>query len=418
MYLFNSIKKIILDGEFLLLFKEVFLKISEIKWRRKYKQFDYFYKRRKWFKAIEIAESILETEEGDEKFFHRLSISYSKVDRKDKSKVYISKSLKLRTNYSIDYIVNIVENSIFKDHKNIKSEYTYIGGGDNLGFINHEYIEYMKKYEYLTKIIPTNYPMDHFAYKEEYFHSIICKDYPNLKTIVAQAINCIEMKKEKLFLMTFIKINNDKKDKSNLNDIININNKIAKSIKYNQVVKILKITDKGKAIPLSSLMHKLSTHKIIFKRMKNKVNNLDSNYNIERLIDRVKHIIIDMKMYEYINPEERYVLCHGDFDEDNVLYDKASDTYSVIDWSSYRLGIKGYDLTKYFWSFGLSFKEIRENYLDSTQNGIDNIDRMFFVYNFLIICIERLNRNKIDKEITQRILPVVNYIESFSKDIK
>lgn len=417
MYLFNTIKKITLEGEISSIFKEVFLKISEIRWTRKYKQFNYYYKSKQWQKAIESSELILETEDGDEKLLHRLAICYSKVDRKDKSKIYIAKSLRLRTNHSIDYIVSIVQDSVFKDNENVKSEYTYIGGSDNLGFVKHEYIKDIKKYEYLTKMIPINYPMDHFAYKEEYFYYIICKNHTELKTIAAQAIDCMEMKKERLFLITFIKVNNDEKNKKNLDDIININKNIEASIKYDEIVEILKVTDKGKSRPFSSLMHKSFTHKVIFKRMKDKTSNLNSNYNIEEFIGRIEHIMIGLKMYEHIEPKERYIFCHGDFDENNILYDKQSDTYNVIDWSGYRLGMKGYDLTKYFWSFGLSFKEIREIYLDSTENGIDDIERIFFAYNFLIISIERLDRNKIDEEITERIIPATEYIENLSKEI-
>ena len=418
MYLLSTIKKIVLEGKFSSIIKEIILKLSKVEFRKEYRRFYKLYKNKEWSDAIQVGSKIIKKDKENQKLLHKLAICYSKINMNDKGEYYIRRSLNLKTKKSIDYIVNRVEDCMPLDKEKFKSEYAYIGGADNLGFIKHEYREASKTHKYLTKIISTTYPMDYLAYKQQYFHSVICERYPRFKSITAQVINCLYMDKEKLFLISFDEVNNDKKDEDNIYDFINISKSIESSIEYKDVIEILRITDRGKAINLSSLMHKSSTHKIIFKDMKNKIRQMTYKDDLKDFINRVEYSILGLKIYKKIIPKDRYVFCHGDFDKGNVLYNRADNIYKVIDWSSYHLAMRGYDLTKCFWHFKLSFKKIREIYLDSTHNNMDDLDKIFFAYNFLIICIERLDKDKVDKEINERIMPLTNYVEDLSKGIK
>lgn len=417
MYLFNFAKKIIAEREFQSLLNELRLKIKTLKWNKKYKAFNVHYVNRQWEQAIEVANKTVQAGQADQEFYQKLANSYVKTNNQDEAKRHMKKALQLRVRTSKKEVVNRIETSIFTNRFPLESQFTYLGGSDNLGFVKHIKEETTGRKKYLTKIVPTDYPLDHFANKERYFNNEIRQQSPDLKEITPEMINDAKLKNEHLLFMTFPLLANDGISRANFKDLIEINEKIASAIDYHQIVNLLKATDKGKAHELSALMHRRSTHQIIFRYIKNKISDLPYREELKQQVARFERIILEQALYEKITPTADYVFCHGDFNANNILYNQQEHRYYVIDWSSYGLGLRGYDLAKFFASYRVPFSEIEKDYLDSIFAGGEAayLQKIFFVYNLFIFWINRLDLDNIEEQLTQCIVPGVNYVEKLMR---
>lgn len=415
-YLIDTIKKLVGEGELKTIGKELFLKVSNFIWEKKYSPFSEFFINKEWREAIESGELILGRKSLDSQFYQKLSISYGKVHKYDQAEYYMRKSLEMKIEHSIEGIISIVEKNIFLAEKNLISRYINLGGINNLGFIEHELKEKTQKVRFLTKIVSKDYPMNFFGDKEDYFHRVICKKYPRLKSITPEMINSFKLKEDKLSFLTFNKVRDNRIDISNLKDIINTNKTIENSISYSEAREILNITDKGRANSLSSTMHKNSTNKLILNKMRESAGIFKNNFNLDTLINRIEYIIINLKLYKKIIPEKHYVFCHGDLNKKNLLYDEIINKYYIIDWNFYGLALKGYDLSDIFADYGLTFEEIEKNYIEFIFEEEEDavLNKLFFAYNLLIHWIGKLDENKIEKEINTCILPAIEYMESLS----
>lgn len=177
------------------------------------------------------------------------------------------------------------------------------------------------------------------------------------------------------------------------------------------MVNILKVTDKGKARQLSATMHQRSTHRLYFRKMKNKINTLADNKELKKIVKQVERVILDQKLYKKIKPAEDYIFSHRDFNAENILYNKEEARYYVLDWSSYGLGLKGSDAAKLLASYDLAFTEIEERYLAEVFENVTIVDCIFFAYQLIIEWIKKLTGTNMKQQVSQCILPAAQYIE-------
>lgn len=410
-YLLGSIRKIMLEGDFLSLYNEFSFKVQTLKWQRKYKEFNDYYQKRQWNEAIVAAKVILKTNNGDEKFYRNLAHTYKKIKKMDEATIAMREAFMLKSTVKKQTLIRKIESASFVNPSRVSSQFVYLGGADNIGFIRHIEVSGTETKKYLTKVIPTDYPLDHFAYKESYLHTKVLKDYPELRHIVPEMVYCMESKQDQLLFLTFQKIANCGINKSNLPEIIQLQKEIANSISYEEVVNILKVTDKGKARQLSATMHQRSTHRLYFRKMKNKINTLADNKELKKIIKQVERVILDQKLYKKIKPAEDYIFSHRDFNAENILYNKEEARYYVLDWSSYGLGLKGSDAAKLLASYDLAFTEIEERYLAEVFENVTIVDCIFFAYQLIIEWIKKLTGTNMKQQVSQCILPAAQYIE-------
>lgn len=413
MYLFNYGKKIILEQDFGSLWNELLLKLNTLKWNQKYEEFNEYYTNEQWGKVIQVAGKTLQTGKADQKFHRKLANAYIQMNNEDKADWHMRKAFSLNNTSDLENIIDEIEASTFGGHRKIHSQFAYLGGEANLGFIEHIEVKGIVTSKYLTKIVPIEYPFDHFAKKERYFHQEVRMKYPVLQPLTLEIIDYAEMKEEQLLLMTFPKLINNGIGRENFADLIRITEKISVAIPASKIKKILKVTDKGKAYQLASLMHKPSTHAIIFKSIRSKIKDLYHRDELEQVVAQMEAIILGLKLYKEINPAEDYVFCHGDLNESNIIYNKKEANYFVIDWSSYGLGLKGYDLARLFADSGVPFSEINEFYLTKIRKKDEEnkVNQIFFVYHLFIFWIDSLDLKNVEEEIAQNMIPAVNYVK-------
>lgn len=407
MYLLDTIKKIIKDGEYLVLVQELLLKLSALEWRKKHRRFKRLYKNKQWEKAIRAGSQILTLESGSPVLFHHLAYCQKKLHNYQMAEVYMKRSLEERGKVGVKDIIALVEQAAFAGKYNISSQYLYLGGAGNLGFIEHKHIQSGQVNKYLTKIVKKDYPYNHFADKECFFHQHICQEYLACQSLSPKMIHAFELEAERLLFMTFEQVSTDPLDKSQLPVFIQINKNLSGWIPAKEVKAILKETDRGKAVALASIMHKESSHDFILWRMKNKIKKMPNRLDLEQLIERIRHIMIDQQLYDKINAKADYVFCHGDYNKDNVLYDQEEKRYYIIDWSSYGLGLPGHDLAKLFISYDFNFQEAKEYY--PSQELLFNL---FLTYDLLILWIKRLNLDNMEETMKKRLIPGIEYMET------
>lgn len=393
------------------------LKVNTSKWNRQHKDFQSYYTNRQWEEAILAAKNTLSTGPVDEELYRKLANSYVKVNNDMKAKKHMKTALELRAGVSKKELMQLVETTTFSQSLAVDSQFTYPGGGDNVGFIQHLVETERGTEKYLTKIVPTDYPLDHFAKKEQYFHKVVRPQSAKLTQVTPEMLASLERKEDRLLLMTFPKLANDGISCEHLQDILQINKKINQSLQVDEIKDILQMTDRGKAAHLSSLMHRRSTHLLIFQNMRKKIHPLQQREELQRQITRFERLILTLELYREINPATDYVFTHGDFNGNNILYNKKEDKYYVIDWSSYGLGLRGQDAAKLFASCRMPFKEIMESYIDLIFEEDEKIvlNKVFFVYWLLILWIERLDLENIEKQLTDDITPGADYIEQLLK---
>lgn len=420
MYILNVIKRMILEKEFSELAKTIYLKLFNFKWRKDHRQFNKLYSSGEWHRAIGLGEKIFKKGSKDKDFFQNLAICYIKVDKNHEAEYYMKKSLELRSEKDTEDIIRTIEKNIFRDEQNIRSKYLYLGGRYNLGLIEHRHRIGVDEKFYLTKIIPNKFSVQSKIHREKFFNQTICERFPELRTITPKMISCSQMDKEEICIMSFDKISNDRMKKIEIHKIITISEDIIQGIKYDDAMGLLNIVDRGKNVPLSSLMHKYSTHEFLFSFMKNKIKDLDENLDLNKLIDRIKYIIIDLKMYKNINPKKHYFFSHRDFHKNNILYDKEDQKYYVIDWVNYGLALKGNDMVRFFMSCGFTFKQIEKEYLNNISGKEEDliIKKMFFAYDLIILWIGALNKDNQQKQTINCIYPAVQYMEELVKNNK
>lgn len=420
MYFVSFITKIIREREFRSLFNEFWLKIKTFRWQQKHQAFNDYYVNRQWNQAIEVANNILASGPVDPELYRKLANSYIKVNNSKKAQQHMKTALKLTIKLDKKELIQRVEQTAFADCLQVESSFTYLGGGDNLGFVHHLVETEAGKQQYLTKIIPTVYPYNHFAEKEQYFHQRVRPKKTELQQTTLEIINAVKMKQDQLLLLTFPKRANNGISQENFEDLIQINKKIASSLPAQEVERILSVTNRGKADHICSLMHKRSTHVAIFQKMRNKIHHLEQQEELQQLIMRFEQIILTSELYRKLDPAEDYMFSHGDFNGNNILYDHSEKSYYIIDWSSYDLALKGYDLAKLFASYRLPFKAISDNYLALifAEDKEDWLGQVFFIYHLLILWIDRLDLENVAEQITEYIAPAANYIEKLVSESK
>lgn len=413
MYLIDSVKKIIHEGEYKTLYDEVLLKINTLRWKKKYQTFNDYYSNHQWEQAITASEKTLEKGVADGEFHRKLANAYIHLNSQEKATAHMQKAFSLNSLTDVQSIIAWIEETTFPEHKTIHSQFTYLGGADNLGFIEHTIGTGKGTRKYLTKIVPTTYPLDHFAKKEQYFHIKVRPKYPSLQELTLDLIGDAEIKAAELLLMTFPKLANDGISRENIPTFIQLTKKINAAIPAYEISRILEVTDKGKAPQLSALMHKASTHRIIFRKIRSKIKTLDERDILEQVVAQMEQLILGLALYKEIDLATDYVFCHGDLNESNVLYNEKETSYVVIDWSSFRLGLRGYDLAKFFAGHGVTFMEMNEQYLDKIfdENKVNPVQQVFFIYHLFIFWIDLLDLENVEAAVTESMVPAIEYAQ-------
>ena len=120
-----------------------------------------------------------------------------------------------------------------------------------------------------------------------------------------------------------------------------------------------------------------------------------------------------MGFYKKINPNVHYAFSHGDYNTGNLFIDESTNSISLIDWGNYGVGFIDFDVIKYLYSCGVSFKLIESVYLN--QIGDHNEETMtrksMFTFILIDLWLSLQSEKDFQELIDNQLMPAVDYIE-------
>jgi len=113
-----------------------------------------------------------------------------------------------------------------------------------------------------------------------------------------------------------------------------------------------------------------------------------------KVFETLEKIFLRRGAYRLIDREKHYALCHNDFHWRNLHYENGQ--CKVFDWSTFSIGLRGWDIATYFSDCEFSFEEIHSLYIKpkfDLNRRNDQIQLMFFCFALLLVIALRHRRN-------------------------
>jgi len=298
-----------------------------------------------------------------------------------------------------------------------ESKFKYLGGNINFGFIVHNKESANDpSNNYLTKIMDSSGKRKSIN-KEIYFYLNIYKKYPILSTISPNILNSTEIADSKYSLLTVEMLEGKRPSNNDISEILKINSSI-ETISYNEALPLIEAF--GSSLDTQRLaaseLHSEIMNRHIFSEMKYLLNKTKKDHNeLMEIIKNLERIIISKKLYRNIIPEIHYSFCHNDFHKNNIISDHESDKkWVIIDWNTYGVALRGWDMNNYFGNYKFSFDEILNLYINKCDFCEGNnliIAKIFFVYMQIYKWVRRLKGEESEDKLIKYFRPASMYIE-------
>lgn len=346
-------------------------------------QFDQLIYKYQWDEAITLGQKLIKKYPRYFYIYRRLALCYYRKDQRELSKITMQRALELKLNMHINKIVKRINKSTLFEGL-LVSEFVYLGGHQNIGFIIQKQQTGNGLKEYITKICEK----DVFK-KELQLYTEIVERFPMIKSITPKVYSVNEI--NDLSFITMDKINGNKPGVDNLEKIIELDFKIT-SIKYRDVADWFGAPkeNKGLIFPGKNIMltldfliyiHLESANQDIFKGVIKRINRLQYSQQTIDLITRMEKIILGNRLYEQLDISEHYSLQHGDFREYNMRIESDGNIY-LYDWGRMMVGPKWLGMAGYLWDKQIPFGIILKTYLSGrfAKHHLQPIEKLFFVY--------------------------------------
>jgi len=347
----------------------------------------------------------------DNKFYKYLAFCSYYSNRYPQAISHMKASLELKTNMNVNQIITKSANSLICKNEIYKSQFVYLGGMSNWGFIEHK-LRKTNSREYVrlvSKIVEGERKYNKLN-KESYFHNILCNMYPSFKTVSPMYYQSGDKTNCNIDFITLRKIAGKKPENHDLAKILEINN-IIESIPYTQAKELFRTIGCDKSKYQSRGLHKKNIHKEILYIMKKELLAIGGSDITLNIVERMVRLIVNKKLYKLIDPVKHYAFCHNDFHKNNILIENGE--CFIFDWNSYSYSIMGWDMAYYFGKFEFGFKEILEKYINIRfkGNSVDSkVGSMFYAYIQVYIWVKRLRGRPADDKVGKYFRPAMDFI--------
>jgi len=357
---------------------EIFTKITN----KKMGLFVNLCRSREFLKAIEIGNDLMHKNNGNSEFLKQYAICCFYSGNIERAKEIMSKVLVSETKCELETVIE--HSSMIDGNFTISSsEYDCHGGYYNYGFVKNclEDNDDVKRC-IVSKIVSLKSEQINF---EEYFYDNICKRYPELISIVPEFHGYHKIAGSKIALIRTGYIQKAIPKNKDIYEIIKIN-RIIESIPYVEDEMLFgdKRFIRDKYIQQS--LHEEITNREAISEMNFFLNKIKDGEKLKSLVRRLEKTILKKQLYKKIKPKVHYSFCHNDFHRNNIIAEKGLGRFKVIDWNSYCVALRGWDMNCYFGYYEFKFDEIKEMYIDysglifKTQNS-DFLMNLIYVIN-------------------------------------
>jgi thiamine kinase-like enzyme len=376
--------------------------------RRQNRFLKHYYNKSTILKAIKIGEKIIKMFPENLYNYQQLARAYWKNKDNDSALKILKKGIKVNYNIDLEEVICEIERSIAKNNIFISSKFTFMGGHQNFGLIEHE----LEDKILLTKILPFKESKGEFIIKD------LQQKNKTFKNITPSILNILTIKD--LCFITMEKFDGEEPkiiDSNLIKKVIELNRSIT-SIEYSELPKIL---NEHSSNQINTPLNRHELYKIFYQFNNNneevfssiKQFFINNNYPLESLeiVDYLNKIIVVYGYYKQIIPQNHYSLQHGDFLKDNMLTNYQSMNLKVIDWGGIRVGPRWVDLAVFFAVTKETFNNILQNFLENKYCDFEPIEKLFFVYTLMVAWIGRCNKEEFMGSYQSFCNPALEYFE-------
>jgi serine/threonine protein kinase len=376
--------------------------------KRQEKFYKYFYNPNTQKKAIRLGEKIVKEFPDSELSYQLLARAYWNIKDDGSATLTLRKGIKKKFNLNLDNVISEIEKSVSLPSKNLISHhYSYIGGIQNFGMIEHNYRDKIL----LTKIVRKD-----LAYGD-YIIRDLQKDKKILKSITPEILSILTV--GDLSFITMEKIYGkrpDYTDKSIFEKVLDINHVIT-SVKHSELSSLL--TPNTETMELTSdfglfkALYSINPKNIeVFLNFSNYLKDKNLSLELTKVINHVNEILIVKEYYKFLNPEIHFSLQHGDLSISNLMLNDNTGELKVIDWGFSKLGPKWVDIAIFLAKTKSPFSEILQKFLGHNKCDYDLIEKIFFTYTLIITWIAIFEKGEHEYCFKDFCSPALNYIET------
>lgn len=273
---------------------------------------------------------------------------------------------------------------------NIKTNYQFQGGAENLGVCIHSNGQPL----YFTKILPYFKFHDN---REVVFYSKIDLEFKPLKEFVPKFYSSAKDANYSIQYLTTHFIEKIDIGLEHLTYLIEFD-EVCRKIPYQSIS-----IKQGSYQAINRLIHDPLLLFSMIQHLKGKVKHPIIQSIEPRAYNRIKECA------KRVDPKKDYCLLHNDLHHKNVFWDIINNKLVVLDWNTYGWGLKGIDVIKFVSHFKLDFKWFKQFYLDKMNDNNKQLLVFFLIY-------YKVQQNKnIHSEIDSFYQPAYQYLTQESE---
>lgn len=369
----------------------------------------------KWDKAEKIAKELINLEGGNPEHYFRLGRVYTFKREKEKAKESYEQGLSVNHGVSFKQLIDKVRSNFPIDKQEIKTEYKYIKGKNNLGNMVHSF----DGGKYITKILRNRAG----SKKEVSFYKEITSHFSELADISPSFIDFQII--DNIIYLTIEMVDGlaQNEQKKYLNEIIDASFKIT-SVKKEKISKHYKNSNyslqlKRRAISIVPFFTRINEREVnerLFRSLKSLGKQNKYPEQMIKVIEELEDLILENRLYKWIDEKRHYSLIHGDFIPGNMLVDKKSKNIKVIDWATYKVGLSVSDMSMYFVGSSTKYEKIKEVYL--SRKELELIEKIFFLYILITMHYVQLRYGTTDKLVNEMLAPALRDLKLLINEFK
>lgn len=401
----NKAETILIEG------REIYFE-SETILRELYRLYD---ASQKWNNALRTSKELINLNPTQANYYFLSGRAYSVLKDQVSALNSYEKGLEYKHDMNIDSIIKMVQQGFTQDPKNVSTEYVFADGFNNYGAFIHHY----NNKKYFTKISRSTKG----SKREELFYSDICQSFPILKDVVPKFIDSQFIDNILYLTIEFIEEASEKAD--DIIDIVKATQKIS-SVRYNDLIDkypnpnyLFQMQNKPTSAAIFfTKIHKEEYNKNMFTLLYKLLYEKKYPDIVIRSIQKTEKLIMDNKLYTFINPEIHYSLIHRDFTYRNIKTQKYNNEIKAFDWAGFSIGPHFITVARYLTHSLFMYEDIKKMYLDNKNiNGtLTRIEKIFFIYILILFYILRLKEKTTVEEFDKFITPALSDLEVLVND--
>jgi len=292
---------------------------------------------------------------------------------------------------------------------NVSVDYNFSGGNENIGSIICKSTDgHILSF---GKIIP----MESYSSREvEFYKSFIVK-HPSLKSKVPE-IYCVYDSPYRVSIIFMQPLNQEGFLKKRIGRPVVSINSIIESISYSDVKQFFSEIHLDYSKPFGRIFHLRTGCRYAMSEIQLGFSKTPSP-EVHGILLSLEMVFLHSHAYRLIDLEDHYSLCHNDFNWRNIHFE--NEVCKVYDWTTFSIGLRGWDMAIYFSDCAFTFSEIYDLYItvrfDLTSRK-DQIGLLFFCFS-LLLNIARRERGNCNSKLDGYFKPALRLIQDTHKRI-